>query len=164
MSTDENGQRISARYHTRERKPMFPMTVTITDQAQLNAVLAVLKPPRSRSSPAQPVLDDTPRSDNAPEKPTAATPPAAGKTQRAAKPAAAQSTTDVMRTPGYLEAAKALSALSNELGYTYAKDVLKSFDVAGLSKIPAELFPKVVERCESYFIAHELDYPLEAET
>ncbi|WP_058570001.1 hypothetical protein ACN3VN_03685 [Xylella fastidiosa] len=143
---------------------MFPMTVTITDQAQLNAVLAVLNPPRSTSSPAQPVLDDTPRSDSAPEKPTAATPPLTDVAHPAANPAAAQSTNDVKATPGYLEAAKALSALSNEIGYTYAKDVLKSFGVAGLSKIPAELFPKVVERCESYFIAKEQDLPLEAET
>ncbi|ALR01525.1 hypothetical protein MRX58_05310 [Xylella fastidiosa subsp. pauca] len=141
---------------------MFPMTVTITDQAQLNAVLAVLKPP-SRCSPAQPVFDDTPRSDSAPEKPTAATPPAAGKTQRAAKPAAAQSTTDVMRTPGYAEVAKALTALSKELGEKYAYDVLESFGVKVLSKIPEELFPKVVERCESYYNAHDRDWPLDGE-
>ncbi|KXB20146.1 hypothetical protein ADT28_08140 [Xylella fastidiosa] len=149
--------------HTREKKPMFPMTVTITDQAQLNAVLAVLKPP-SRCSPAQPVLDDTPRSDSAPEKPTAATPPAAGKTQRAAKPAAAQSTTDVMRTPGYAEVAKALTALSKEIGEKYAYDVLASFGVKVLSKIPEELFPEVMEHIKGFYIAHERGLPLEAET
>ncbi len=54
---------------------MFPITVTITDQAQLNAVLAVLNPPRNTSSPAQPVLDNTPRSDNTPSPPPAAPPP-----------------------------------------------------------------------------------------
>ncbi|MDC6409650.1 hypothetical protein LOK82_13970 [Xylella fastidiosa subsp. multiplex] len=54
---------------------MFPITVTITDQVQLNAVLAVLNPPRSTSSPAQPVFDNTPRSDNAPSPPPAAPPP-----------------------------------------------------------------------------------------
>ncbi|MDD0946341.1 hypothetical protein LOD57_12950, partial [Xylella fastidiosa subsp. multiplex] len=84
-------------------KPMFPITVTITDQAQLNAVLAVLNPPRSTSSPAQPVFDDTPRSDNAPSPPPAAPPPPTDVAQPAANPAAAQSTTDVMSTPGYLE-------------------------------------------------------------
>ncbi|AVI20711.1 hypothetical protein ADT32_04780 [Xylella fastidiosa] len=142
---------------------MFPMTVTITDQAQLNAVLAVLHPPSS-SSTVQPVLDDTPRSDSAPSHPPVAPPPSAGKTQRAAKPAAAQSTTDVMRTPGYAEVANALTALSKELGDKYAYDVLASFGVKVLSKIPEELFPEVLKRIEGFYIAHELDLPLEAET
>ncbi|ALR06082.1 hypothetical protein XFHB_03610 [Xylella fastidiosa] len=141
---------------------MFPMTVTITDQAQLNAVLAVLKPPSSASVSAQPVLDDTPRSASAPEKPTAATPPAAGKTQRAANPAAAQSTTDVMRTPGYAEVANALTALSKEIGEKYAYDVLASFGVKVLSKIPEELFPEVLERINGWYIAHENGLPLDA--
>ncbi|NRP68993.1 hypothetical protein [Xylella fastidiosa] len=141
---------------------MFPMTVTITDQAQLNAVLAVLKPPSSASACAQPVPEATPRSDSAPEKPTAATPPAAGKTQRAAKPAAAQSTTDVMRTPGYAEVAKALTALSKEIGEKYAYDVLASFGVKVLSKIPEELFPKVLEYINGFYIAHERGLPLDA--
>ncbi|EGO80832.1 hypothetical protein XFEB_02337 [Xylella fastidiosa EB92.1] len=143
---------------------MFPITVTITDQAQLNAVLAVLNPPRSTSSPAQPVLDTTPRSDSAPSPPPAAPPPPTDVAQPAANPAAAQSTTDAMSTPGYLEAAKALTALSKELGNTYAKDVLKSFGVAGLSQIPPELYPTLMERCKSYFIAKEQDAPLEGET
>ncbi|KXB12987.1 hypothetical protein ADT32_01495 [Xylella fastidiosa] len=142
---------------------MFPMTVTITDQAQLNAVLAVLHPPSS-SSTAQPVLDDTPRSDSAPSHPPVVPPPSAGKTQRAAKPAAAQSTTDVMSTPGYVEAAKALTALSSELGNTYAKDVLKSFGVTGLSQIPPELYPTLMERIEGFYIAHERGLPLDGET
>lgn len=140
---------------------MFPMTVTITDQAQLNAVLAVLHPP-SRCSPAQPVLDDTPRSDSAPEKPTAATPPAAGKTQRAAKPAAAKKATEVMSTPGYAEVANALTALSKEIGEKYAYDVLESFGVKVLSKIPEELFPKVLEYINGFYIAHERGLPLDA--
>lgn len=67
MRCGDNGQHIDTEHPTHERKkPMFPITVTITDQAQLNAVLAVLNPPRSTSSPAQPVLDTTPRSDSAP--------------------------------------------------------------------------------------------------
>lgn len=143
---------------------MFPITVTITDQAQLNAVLAVLNPPRSTSSPAQPVFDNTPRSDSAPSHPPAAPPPPTDVAQPAANPAAAQSTTDAMSTPGYLEAAKALTALSNALGNTYAQDVLTSFGVTGLSKIPPELYPTLMERCESYHIAHERGLPLEAET
>ncbi|MCH7235057.1 MAG: hypothetical protein L7A77_09990 [Xylella fastidiosa subsp. multiplex] len=143
---------------------MFPITVTITDQAQLNAVLAVLNPPRSTSSPAQPVLDDTPRSDSAPSPPPAAPPPPTDVAQPAANPAAAQSTTDAMSTPGYLEAAKALTALSNALGNTYAQDVLKSFGVTGLSKIPPELYPTLMERIEGFYIAHERGLPLEGET
>ncbi|MDD0928032.1 hypothetical protein LOD59_10425 [Xylella fastidiosa subsp. multiplex] len=143
---------------------MFPITVTITDQVQLNAVLAALNPPRSTSGPAQPVFDNTPRSDNAPSHPPAAPPPPTDVAKPAANPAAAQSTTDVMSTPGYLEAAKALTALSNALGNTYAKDVLKSFGVAGLSQIPPELYPTLMERCESCIFAKEQDYPLEGET
>ncbi|MRT32366.1 hypothetical protein FGX01_00190, partial [Xylella fastidiosa subsp. multiplex] len=54
---------------------MCPNTVTITAQAQLIAVLAVLNPPRSTSSPSQPVLDKTPRIDNAPSPPPSAPPP-----------------------------------------------------------------------------------------
>ncbi|HHW4673663.1 hypothetical protein [Xylella fastidiosa] len=143
---------------------MFPVTVTITDQAQLKAVLAVLKPSRSASACAQPVPEATPRSDSAPEKPTAATPPAAGKTQRAAKPAAAKEATDVMNTPGYAEVANALTALSKELGGKYAYSVLESFGVKVLSKIPEELFPEVMEHIKGFYIAHERGLPLEAET
>ncbi|MGY4813870.1 hypothetical protein PUO95_09410 [Xylella fastidiosa subsp. fastidiosa] len=165
MRCDDNGQHIDTEHPTHERKkPMFPITVTITDQAQLNAVLAVLNPPRSTSSPAQPVLDTTPRSDSAPSPPPAAPPPPTDVAQPAANPAAAQSTTDAMSTPGYLEAAKALTALSKELGNTYAKDVLTSFGVAGLSQIPPELYPTLMERIEGFYIAHERGLPLEAET
>ncbi|WGZ33575.1 hypothetical protein [Xylella fastidiosa] len=143
---------------------MFPMTVTITDQAQLKAVLAVLKPSRSASASAQPVLDDTPRSDSAPSHPPVTPPPAAGKTQRAAKPAATKEATDVMRTPGYAEVANALTALSKELGGKYAQDVLESFGVKVLSKIPEKLFPEVLKHIEGFYIAHERGLPLDGET
>ncbi|MCU0154600.1 hypothetical protein N8H10_17735 [Curtobacterium flaccumfaciens pv. poinsettiae] len=37
-----------------------------------------------------------------------------------------------------------------------AKDVLKSFGVAGLSrKSPPELYPTLMERIEGFYIAHE---------
>ncbi|HHW4672266.1 MAG TPA: hypothetical protein ACQGQF_00225 [Xylella fastidiosa subsp. pauca] len=123
----------------------------------------MLHPP-SRCSPAQPVLDDTPRSDSAPSHPPVTPPPSAGKTQRAAKPAAAKEATDGKAPPGYAEVAKALTALSKELGDKYAYDVLASFGVKVLSKIPEKLFPEVMEHIEGYYIAHERGLPLEAET
>ncbi len=120
MRCGDNGQHIGTEHPTHERKkPMFPITVTITDQAQLNAVLAVLNPPRSTSSPAQPVLDNTPRSDNAPSPPPAAPPPPTDTTSRTANRCTAHRRTLLLlesdngryeHALAYLEAAKALTA------------------------------------------------------
>ncbi|RWA32130.1 hypothetical protein XfCFBP7969_11480, partial [Xylella fastidiosa subsp. fastidiosa] len=163
MRCGDNGQHIGTEHPTHERKkPMFPITVTITDQAQLNAVLAVLNPPRNTSSPAQPVLDNTPRSDNTPSPPPAAPPPPTDTTPRTANDAprtAEPSVTEVTTEPApaltYLDVAKALTRLSKDFKRRYADDILKSFGVAGLSQIPPELYPTLMERIEGFYIAHE---------
>nr|WP_262363450.1 hypothetical protein [Xylella fastidiosa] len=149
---------------------MFPMTVTITDQAQLNAVLAVLHPP-SRCSPAQPVLDDTPRSDNTPSPPPAAPPPPRDTTPhtakdapRTAEPVVTEVTTEPASALTYVDVAKALTRLSKDFKREYGDAILKSFGVTGLSQIPPELYPTLMEHIEGYYIAHELDWPLENET
>ncbi|HHW4679799.1 MAG TPA: hypothetical protein ACQGQH_10340 [Xylella sp.] len=123
---------------------MFPMTVTIHDQAQLNALMAALA--TDRRTPAQRPHDVGLPQDEASQATNTPQAAATSAPVQAAPPPAAASVT----TPGYNEALIALKDLAVAQGREAVTLVLNQFGIAKLSDADPARFPEVIALCKRY--------------
>lgn len=138
---------------------MFPVTITLHNPAQLNAVLAAMG-----SEIPVPVIAAKPEAE-AP-KPTVQKEKAETKKSTKAQPSAEAQSSDATQTAStssddsssestgdsapvsYQEAATAVTTLSRTKGRDAAVAVLKKFNAAKLSEVEPEQFAAVVKACE----------------
>lgn len=137
---------------------MFPVTVTVTNPAQLNAVMAALgidtnvtlpaaaptpAPEKAKAEPAK----KTPAAAAAPTEPAAATQATAPET---AAPEQKAESSEPAPACTYDDAAKAIQGLAKTKGRDAAVAVLSSFGVAKLPELTdTSKFGAVVEACNA---------------
>lgn len=127
---------------------MFPMTVTIHDKTQLNAVMNVLS-----------IATEPHKAEVLTEK----KPSPAPKAEKETKPAATQATAEATaapaqkadnseatetKAPTYQDAANAVTALHKAKGRDAAVAVLAEFGAAKLQDVKPEQFADVIAACE----------------
>lgn len=142
---------------------MFPVTITLHNPAQMNAVMAALggQVPAAVSVPAQAEAPKTQKAETkkAEPKTSAATPEQAhtpeAQSSEQTSAAAGNSTTSSSESggaeasaPTYQDAATAVTKLSRAKGREAAVGVLAQFEAAKLPDVKPEQFAAVIAACE----------------
>jgi hypothetical protein len=130
---------------------MFPITVTISNLAQLNAVMAALnvggiEPPKTTSAHvAETVKEEAKATKTKPKAEEKATETTAGKKPEADTPPA----TPPADAPTYQATADAVTKLARTKGRDAAVAVLAHFGAAKLPDVKPEQFAAVIAACEA---------------
>ena len=122
---------------------MFPMTVTISNPAQLNAVMAALNVAGIESPKTSPCAGHAVETAKETAKPEVKDEPKA-EAQAAATTETAQATADA---PTYQATADAVTKLARTKGRDAAVAVLNEFGAAKLPDIQPNDFQKVIDAC-----------------